>query len=135
MCEKKIGKTMEVYIGDMLVKSLNACDHIKHLQETFNILRKHNMKLNPEKCVFGVSSGKFLGFLVSQRGIEVNPDKIKAIKDILEQLSNVKEVQSLTGRLAALSRFISRSLNKFITSSHCSKRKIILNGQRSASRL
>ncbi|XP_070045345.1 uncharacterized protein [Nicotiana tomentosiformis] len=82
---------MEVYIGDMLVKFLNAGDHLKHLQETFDILRKHNMKLNPEKCTFGVSSGKFLVFLVSQRGIVVNPDKIKAIEDISDQLSNVKE--------------------------------------------
>ena len=56
---------MEVYIDDMLVNSLNAGDHLKHLQEIFDILRKHNMKLNPEKCEFGVSSGSFLGFLVS----------------------------------------------------------------------
>lgn len=112
MFEKQIGKTMEVYIDDMLVKSLNACDHLKHLQETFDIPRKHNMKLNPEKCAFRVSSGKFLGLLVSQSGIEANPDKIKAIEDIPDQLSNVKEVQRLTGRLAALSRFISRSLEK-----------------------
>nr|XP_016509521.1 PREDICTED: uncharacterized protein LOC107826988 [Nicotiana tabacum] len=70
------------------------------------------MKLNPEKCAFRVSSGKFLGFPVSQRGIEINPDKIKAIEDIPDQLTNVKEVQRLTGRLAALSRFISRSSEK-----------------------
>ncbi|XP_019255070.1 PREDICTED: uncharacterized protein LOC109233648 [Nicotiana attenuata] len=92
--------------------SLNAGDHLQHLQETFNILREHNMKLNPEKCALGVSSGKFLGFLVSQRGIEVNPDKIKAIEDIPVQLSNVKEVQRLIGRLTALSRFIFRSSKK-----------------------
>jgi len=110
--EKQIGKTMEVYIDDMLVKSLNAGDHLKHLQETFDILRKHNMKLNPEKCAFGVSSEKFLGFPVSQRGIEVNPDKIKAIEDIPNQLSSIKEVQRLKGRLATLSRFISRYLEK-----------------------
>lgn len=77
---------MEVYIDDMIVKSLNAGDHLKHLQETFDILRKHNMKLKPEKCTFRVSSGKFLGFLMSQRGIEVNFDKIKAIEDILDHL-------------------------------------------------
>ncbi|XP_070035159.1 uncharacterized protein [Nicotiana tomentosiformis] len=87
-------------------------DHLTHLQETFDILRKHNMKLNLKKCAFGVSSGKFLGFLVSQRGIEVNPNKIKAIEDIPNQLSNAKEVQRLTGRLTALSRYISRSLEK-----------------------
>ncbi|XP_070042955.1 uncharacterized protein [Nicotiana tomentosiformis] len=96
----------------MLIKSLNVGDHLKNLQEIFDILRENNMKLNLENCASGVSLGKFLGFLVSQRGIEVNPDKIKAIKDIPGQLSNVKEVQRFTGRLTALSRFISRSLEK-----------------------
>lgn len=105
MFEKQTGKTLEVYIDYILVKSLNAGHHLKHLQETFDILRK----LNPEKYAFGVSSGKFLVFMVSQRGIEVNPDKIKAIEDIPNQLSSVREVQRLTGRLTALSRFISRS--------------------------
>ncbi|XP_070036390.1 uncharacterized protein [Nicotiana tomentosiformis] len=98
MFEKQIGKTMKVYMDDMVVKSLNVGDHLKHLQETFDVLRKNNMKRNPEKCTFGVSSGKFLGFLVSQRRIEVKPDKIKAIDDIPDQLSNVKEVQRLTER-------------------------------------
>ncbi|XP_059292068.1 uncharacterized protein LOC132045492 [Lycium ferocissimum] len=69
------------------------------------------MKLNPEKCAFGVRSGKFLGFMVSNRGIEINPDKIKAIEDI-EVVNNIKGVQKLTGRIAALSRFISRSSDK-----------------------
>nr|XP_009789448.1 PREDICTED: uncharacterized protein LOC104237069 [Nicotiana sylvestris] len=66
---------MEVYIDDMFVKSLNVGDHRKHLQGTFDILRKHNMKLNHEMCMFGVNSGKFLGFRMSRRGIEVNPAK------------------------------------------------------------
>ncbi|XP_070022633.1 uncharacterized protein [Nicotiana sylvestris] len=96
---------MEVYIEDMLIKSLNADDHLKHLQETFDILRKHSMKLNLEKCLFGVSFDKFLGFLASQRVIEVNPDKIKAIEDIPDQLSSVKRVQRLTRRMDALSIF------------------------------
>ncbi|XP_019226659.1 PREDICTED: uncharacterized protein LOC109208090 [Nicotiana attenuata] len=114
-----IGSIREVRYPDWLAnnvvvpkKNNKFRDHLKHLQETFDILRKHNMKLNPEKCAFGVSSGKFLGFLVSQRGIEVNPDKIKVIEDIPDQLSSVKNIQRLTGRLAALSRFISRSLEK-----------------------
>ncbi|XP_033511730.1 uncharacterized protein [Nicotiana tomentosiformis] len=89
---------MEVYIDDILVKSLNAGDHLAHLQEIFDILRKHNMNLNPEKCAFRDSSGKFLGFLVSQRGIKVNPDKLKAIEDILDHLTSIKKVQRLTGR-------------------------------------
>ena len=102
---------MEVYIDDMLVKSMRAEDHLDHLQETFEILRKYNMKLNPEKCTFEVSSGKFLGFMVSNRGIEINPDKIKAIEDIAI-VDSVKVVQRITGRIAALGRFISRSSDR-----------------------
>ena len=69
------------------------------------------MKLNPNKCAFGVSSGKFLGFMVSHRGIEANPDKIQAILD-MKPPQNVKEVQSLTGRVAALNRFVSKATDK-----------------------
>ena len=68
MFHDQIGKNVEVYIDDMLVKSKKEDDHLKDLEETFNTLRKYQMKLNPSKCVFGVSSGKFLGFIVSQRG-------------------------------------------------------------------
>ena len=68
-----IGKSMDVYIDDVLLKSKEHPDHTRHLQETFELLRKHSMKLNPLKCIFGVSSGKFLGFMVTQRGIEANP--------------------------------------------------------------
>ena len=68
-----IGKSMEVYINDMLIKSKESPDHTMHLQETFDLLRRHDMKLNPLKCAYGVNSGKFLGFMVIQRGIEANP--------------------------------------------------------------
>ena len=81
------------------------------LQETFETLRRYKMKLNPSKCAFGVSLGKFLGFMVSQRGIEANPDKIQAILN-MEPLKNIKEVQSLTGRDAALNRFVSKATDK-----------------------
>ena len=74
MFRKMIGKTIEVYIDDMLVKSLRAADHIAHLDETFGILRKHRMMLNSSKCIFGISSCKFFGFLVTKRGIEANPN-------------------------------------------------------------
>ena len=74
-----MGKTMEVYIDDMLVKSKERPDHMKHLQETFELLRKNGMKLNPLKCDFGVNSGKFLGFMITQRGIEANPIQLRAI--------------------------------------------------------
>ena len=73
------GKTMEVYIDDILFKSKECPDHTQHLQETFELLRMHSMKLNPLKCAFGVSPGKFLGFMVMQRGIESNPIQFKAV--------------------------------------------------------
>ena len=111
MFEKQIGKTMEVYVDDMLVKSREASDHIGHLAEMFSILRKYRMKLNPQKCVFGVESGKFLGFIVNHRGIEANPTKIQALIN-MRSPRNVKEVQSLTGRVAALNRFVSKSSDK-----------------------
>ena len=97
---------MEVYIDDMLVKSTTA-----HLSEAFQILRKYNMKLNPARCAFGVSATKFLGFIVNHRGIEANPDKIKAVLD-MPPPSGIKEVQRLIGRIVALSRFVSRASDK-----------------------
>ena len=111
MFQKQIGTTMEVYIDDMLVKSTTAGLHIAHLSEAFQILRDYNMKLNPTKCAFGVSAGKFLGFIVNHRGIEANPDKIKALLD-MPSPSGIKEVQRLTGRISALSRFVSRASDK-----------------------
>ncbi|XP_013624604.1 PREDICTED: uncharacterized protein LOC106330724 [Brassica oleracea var. oleracea] len=102
---------MEVYINDMLVKSLEAEDHISHLQLAFSALQKYNMKLNPAKCSFGDGSGKFLGYIVTQWGIEANPEQIRAIHSIPSP-RNVKEVHKLTGRMAALSKFISRLSNK-----------------------
>ena len=97
---------MEVYIDDMLVKSKERLDHTRHLQENFELLRRHNMRLNPFKCAFGGSSSKFLGFMVTQRGIEANPIQFKAIMDS-QTPSFRKGVQQLTGRLAALGLFIS----------------------------
>ena len=111
MFQKQIGTTMEVYIDDILVKSSTAKLHIAHLSEAFQILRDYNMKLNPAKCAFGVSVGKFLGFIVNHRGIEANPDKIKVVLD-MPSPSGIKEVQRLTGRIASLSRFVSRASDK-----------------------
>uniref|UniRef100_A0A2N9FNL6 Uncharacterized protein n=1 Tax=Fagus sylvatica TaxID=28930 RepID=A0A2N9FNL6_FAGSY len=82
MFHDQIGRNVEVYVDDMLVKSKEEDDHLDDLRETFQTLRKYQMKLNPSKCAFGVYSGKFLGFMVSQRGIEANPDKIKAILEM-----------------------------------------------------
>ena len=79
MFRELIGKSMEVYVNDLLVKSTEEADHIKHLSEDFCILRNFHMKLNPTKCALGVSSGKFLGHLVSRRGIQANPKIIQAV--------------------------------------------------------
>ncbi|KAL0433749.1 UNVERIFIED_CONTAM: hypothetical protein Slati_2709200 [Sesamum latifolium] len=102
---------MEVYVDDMLVKSKEAHHHVEDLDETFAVLRKYQLKLNPGKCAFEVSGGRFLGFMVTQRGFEANPDKIKAMMD-MGPPTNIDEVQRLTGRIAALSRFISKSIEK-----------------------
>lgn len=86
---------MEFYVDDMLVKSLDKADHIVHLREVFEVLRCHKMMLNPAKCVFGVGSRKFLGLMVSKRGFEANPDKVKAILG-MESSRSIKVVQKLT---------------------------------------
>ena len=111
MFQKQIGASMEVYIDDMLVKSVKAELHITHLAEAFQVLKGYNMKLNPSKCAFGVFVGKFLGFIVNSRGIEANLDKIKAMLDMLPP-SNIKEIQLLTGRIVVLSRFVSKVSDK-----------------------
>ncbi|KAG7583508.1 Ribonuclease H domain [Arabidopsis suecica] len=111
MFHEHLGKTMEVYIDDMLVKSLKKEDHIKHLEECFEILNRYQMKLNPAKCTFGVPSGEFLGYIVTKRGIEANPNQINAFLN-MPSPKNFKKVQRLTGRIAALNRFISRSTDK-----------------------
>ena len=82
-----------------------------NLRETFSTLRKYNMKLNPKKCVFAFTSGKFWGFMVSQRGIEANLDKVKVIIEV-KSPKTVKEVQSLTKKVAALKKFVSKATNK-----------------------
>ncbi|KAM0990628.1 hypothetical protein ACFX2C_009117 [Malus domestica] len=107
----KIGKSMEVYVDDMLVKSKHVDQHITNRSETFTILKKYRMRLNPNKCAFSVGSGKFLGFMISQRGIEANPKKIKVILDIKELVTS-KDIKSLTGKVAALTRFISKATDR-----------------------
>ena len=111
MFANQIGKNMEVYVDDMLVKSKTATNHVADLEECFNILREYGMRLNPQKCTFGVASGKFLGFIVNTRGIEANPDKIRSLLELPSPRSR-KDVQGLTGRVAALNRFISKSTDK-----------------------
>ena len=106
MFEHQLGKNIEVYIDDMVVKSKEVSDHVDDLGNIFEILRKHKLLLNASKCSFGVGLGKFLGYMVTHRGIEVNPDQVKAINN-LQPPRNPKEVQKLTGMTTALNRFIS----------------------------
>ena len=91
MFSNQIGRNMEVYVDDMLFKSKEELTHLDDLRETFATLRQYQMKLNPSKCAFGVASGKFLGFMVSKKGIETNPEKVRAILDMASP-KTVKEV-------------------------------------------
>ena len=111
MFTNQLGNTMEVYIDDMLIKSLHADQHLDYLHQAFEVLKKYNMKLNPTKCSFGVASCKLLGYMVTQHGIEANPVQIQLVVGIPSPTC-IKDIQCLTGRVAALSHFISRSLEK-----------------------
>ena len=114
MFSKQIGRNMEVYMDDMLMKSKEAKTHLEDLQETFDTLRRYRMKFNPAKCVFGVSLGKFLGLMVSQRGIKANLEKVRPILDMASP-KTVKEVKRLTRRVTTLNRFISKATDKRLT--------------------
>ena len=95
----------------MVVKRKVVSEHLGDLGNIFDVLRRHKLRLNASKCSFGMGSGKFLGYMIMHRGIEVNPDQIKAIND-LKLPRNAKEVQKLTGMIAALNRFISKSADR-----------------------
>ena len=111
MFEPQLGKNIEIYVDDMVVKSKVVTEHLEDLVDIFDVLRRHKLHLNASKCPFGVGSSKFLGYMVTHRGIEVNLDHIKAIND-LKLPRNSKEVQKFTGMIAALNRFISRSADR-----------------------
>ena len=105
MFRDKIGRIVEMYIDDMVVESKQEKGHIDDLKEVFEVLRRHKLRLNANFCAFGVGASKFLGYMVTYRGIEVNPDQ--AVKR-LKPLSNPKEVEAVIGMLATLNRFISK---------------------------
>ena len=102
---------MEVYIDDMVVKSKRSQDHLADLSQTFDILRRFQLKLNASKCAFRVGFGKFLGSLVTRRGIEANLDQISAIQEI-QSPTTAKQVQRLTRMAAVLNRFISQASDR-----------------------
>jgi hypothetical protein len=109
--ENQVGHNIFTYVDGIVVASKSKEDHLTDLAETFANIRDARLRLNPEKCVFGVRQGKILGYLVSHRGIEANPTKIQAIMD-MAPLQSTKDVQRLTGRLAVLNRFICKSVER-----------------------
>ena len=108
MFEPQLGKNIKIYANDIMVKSKVVSEHLGDLGSIFDVLKRHKLRLNASKCSFGVGLGKFLGYMVKYKEIEVNPNQIKAIND-LKPLRNAKEVQKLTEMIVALNRFISRS--------------------------
>ena len=125
MFSHQIRRNVEVYVDNMLVKSKDEANHLDDLKETFSILRKYNMKLNLAKCVFAVASRKFLGFMVSQWGIEANPDKVKAIIEV-NSPKTVKEVQSLIGKVAPLNRFVFKATDKCMSFFKVLKKSLLM---------
>ena len=116
-----LGRNVQAYVEDMVVTSLGKSRHVTNLEELFTTIARYKLKLNPNKCIFGVEAGKFLGFLFSERGIAENPDKCAAIL-AMRSPATVKEVQQLTGRMAALSRFVSANGEKGHPYFQCLKR-------------
>ncbi|XP_015961768.1 uncharacterized protein LOC107485744 [Arachis duranensis] len=119
--ENQIDRNIEVYVDDMVAKTMASNSHIHDLAEIFAQIRRYNMRLNPEKCAFGVRGGKFLGFILTSRGIEANPEKCQAILD-MQSPKTIKDVQQLTGRLAALSIFLPCLASKSLTFFRCLKK-------------
>src|ERR1044072_3825910 len=123
---RQIGKTMEVYVDDMIVRAENDDRHCQYLEEAFQSIRRNNIRLNPEKCSFGIEGGKFLGYIISARGIAANQDKCRAIIE-MRSPTNVLEVHKLNGKLAALARFIPQSAGKSAPFFRCLKKSLAFN--------
>ena len=103
----QLSRNIDVYVDDIVGKTKQHLELLDDFKETFANLREYKVKLNPEKCVFGVPAGKLLGFLISERGIEANPEKIKAIER-MSKPTRLRDVQKFTGCLASVNRFLSR---------------------------
>ncbi|GJS49487.1 reverse transcriptase domain-containing protein [Tanacetum coccineum] len=123
--EGQVGRNLEVYVDDLVIKSHTEDELVRDIVETFRALRKINMKLNPKKCTFGATEGMFLGYLIEPDGIKPCPEKTKAVIQ-LPSPRTMKEVQSLNGKLAGLNRFLSKSADKslplFKTLKKCTKK-------------
>ena len=116
-----IHKILEDYVDDILVKSHEFMDHLFDLEKVFDRLSKYHLMLNPKKCVFGVTSGKLLGFIVSSHGIKIDPQKFKAIMDMLP-LKILKQLHTLQGKLQLVRIFISQLVDKFQPFTHLLKK-------------
>nr|GFB34987.1 reverse transcriptase domain-containing protein [Tanacetum cinerariifolium] len=111
--ENQMGRNIEVYVDDLVVKSHTETEMVRDIEETFQTLRKINMKLNQKKCSFGLAKGVFLGYVITPEGIKPCPDKMTAVLQ-LPSPQTIKEVQSLNGKLASLNRFLSKSAEKYL---------------------
>ncbi|GJU32727.1 reverse transcriptase domain-containing protein [Tanacetum coccineum] len=109
--DSQVGRNIEVYVDDLVIKSHTEAEMLRDIDETFRTLRKINMKLNPKKCTFGAVEGMFLGYMITPEGIKPCPSKTEAVLQ-LPSPRTIKEVQSLNGKLASLNRFLSKSAEK-----------------------
>ncbi|GKE50955.1 reverse transcriptase domain-containing protein [Tanacetum coccineum] len=133
---KQIGKNLEVYVDDLVIKSRMEDEIVRDIKETFKTLRKINMKLNPKKCTFGVEEGMFLGYKVNAKGLKVCPDKVDAVLSLLSPKC-LKDVQKLNEKLASLNRFLAKSAEKlllFFKTLKNAQRKVISIGPRKLKR-
>ena len=126
--KKEIGDMLEVYMDEMIVKLDEQSQHRRHLEVVFNYVRQYNMRLNPEKCTFGVKAGKFLGFYLTEWGIEANPDKCRVVLE-MEPPSSKERIMKLNGMLMVLSRFISKSAQHALPFFTLLRKEANLNGQ------
>nr|GEV52360.1 hypothetical protein [Tanacetum cinerariifolium] len=125
--KEQIRVNLEAYVDDMVIKSRTEQDILKGIEQTFSTLRRINMKLNPKKCSFGMEERKFLGYIVTSKGIRANPEKEKAIMEMPSPKTH-KQMQSLSGKLEALNRFLSKSAERSLpfldTLKKCTNKKV-----------
>jgi hypothetical protein len=121
-----LGNTVEAYIDDIVVKSAEFSSHIADLRKVFDKMCRHGLKMNPRKCAFGVSAGKFLGFIIHERGIEIDPNRIKSIRNVGPPICKL-EVQKFLDKINYLRRFISNLVGKMMPSLLSFGLKMMLN--------
>ena len=128
-----IRKMVECYVDDIVVKSRRHADHLTDLREVFDVMHQHQLKMNPTKSFLGVSTGKFLGFVINSKGISLDPEKVKAIQDMPPPRS-LRELRGLQGRLAYIRRFIANLSGKCQPFSKLMKKGVSFVGTSNAKR-